>query len=478
MKTFRFITLFLVTTFFIQPAHAVVVTGSGSRVDATAATPVTTVNQELISTIHNGQDVTTVLANVLTPLPNNQTQVETTAVAYGKGVNIRGWEVQNPVFIDGQQNQILPVGGVERVEIFKGPQGTLYGKDLFGAKYGKYGDYALTSPGQSISLGSKINFNSTANSGITLPGYKPSDSLWATRSKFLINQDMNYLLGRQGQAGYDPKNPIQIRSPFSNYNFSGDAWNQDKKVKIRIRIPISYTPTGVTTPQVTPNLNPIQAQQSYNIQPQLLHFSQPYRSANLDYAFVFTPQPNNTTKIEASTIAYGRGADFRAWEIQYRSPYIMGPNKDRILPMDTQKIYIPKSSFAAPVAPYLFAAIGSQYEGPGKVAGDHPGQVCPVTGQPLGGEGGSSERGPIASGIDKAGMAAGLGLLTSQAKGEIAGIKTTYIINANMSDLLGRNGVGQIPMMNYLFKGEAQNKNNKELIIFSTPIITPISDNQ
>jgi hypothetical protein len=179
------------------------------------------------------------------------------------------------------------------------------------------------------------------------------------------------------------------------------------------------------------------------------------RDAKAEFAFVLTPLPENKTKIEVSSLVFGGGADFRRWVPQ--NPQLLINNAAlKLLPVDTGKIYVTKPSAAVPAATFLFAAIGSQYEAAGEKAAGTPGQVCPVTGKPLS-EGSGSGRSDTARALDKTGMAVGMGLLTSQAKGQLDGLKSVFI-----SDL---------PVLNLQLKTEAVNADKKKLIIFMTPTI-------
>ncbi len=136
------------------------------------------------------------------------------------------------------------------------------------------------------------------------------------------------------------------------------------------------------------------------------------------------------TQIQISIILHGRGASFRRWVPQRFVLSIPGTNT-RLTPTESIKIYIQKQSAITPIAPYLFGAMGAMYEGPGAQAANNPGTACPVTGEA---QGGGANRGDTAQAIDRAGMAAGLGLLTSTAKGELEGQKSTFFLEAMPSD--------------------------------------------
>ncbi len=162
---------------------------------------------------------------------------------------------------------------------------------------------------------------------------------------------------------------------------------------------------------------------------ELLYNTVSGRDSSADIAMLIKSLPDRSTVVEASVVGYGRGADFRRIDIQ--RPQLIADG-DRIQPIDIEKIYVQKSSVASPIAPILFGIIGSQYEGPGSRAASTPGQVCPVTGQQLSDGSHGGGRGDIARSIDKAGMAAGMGLLTSQAKGELEGYKIRWELPATV----------------------------------------------
>lgn len=121
--------------------------------------------------------------------------------------------------------------------------------------------------------------------------------------------------------------------------------------------------------------------------------------------------------------ATGKGADFRDWNVDSIKLYIDGV---AVMPDTTEKFYITKQSMFRLPAAFMFAYIGSQYEQ--NAQGYKSGEVCPVTGQQKTAERTGPERSDFGKTIDKAGMAAGMGLLTAQAKGEISALKCKFVV--------------------------------------------------
>ncbi|MDP3789550.1 MAG: hypothetical protein Q8R48_04025, partial [Candidatus Omnitrophota bacterium] len=130
--------------------------------------------------------------------------------------------------------------------------------------------------------------------------------------------------------------------------------------------------------------------------------------------------------IDVSVIATGKGADFRKWEVTDLRLNIDG---ERVKAEEVQKFYAMKQSIFQGAAAAVFTAIGSQYTRYADQAGS--GEVCPVTGEKI--ASGKEKVGGAAGAIDKAGMAAGMGLLTSQAKGEMTGYKTGFKLNKDQA---------------------------------------------
>lgn len=130
--------------------------------------------------------------------------------------------------------------------------------------------------------------------------------------------------------------------------------------------------------------------------------------------------------VEVAGVAIGKGTDVRRWEISDIKLDVEGVY---IRPVSNNFFYGERKSIFALPAAFVFAAIGTQYE----MYGDDcsSGQLCNVTGHP--------ERGAIATGIDKAGMTLGLGLLAAQAKGEIKGLKSVFKLNKEQEALFKKN---------------------------------------
>lgn len=155
--------------------------------------------------------------------------------------------------------------------------------------------------------------------------------------------------------------------------------------------------------------------------------------------------------IEVSAIATGKGIDFRTWEVTDIKLSLEG---NVIRSVKSEKFYFTKQSFFQGAAPLVFAAIGAQYKQYAYKA--QSGEVCPVTGET---KVTRVERGSIAKGIDKAGMAAGLGLLASQAKGEITGLKCIFGLDKVLAEKVG-GGKGAIKI-NLENRNKHQRKNIK-----------------
>jgi len=112
------------------------------------------------------------------------------------------------------------------------------------------------------------------------------------------------------------------------------------------------------------------------------------------------------TMMAVSAVATGKGAEFRKWDITAIRLIVGG---DRIWPDREDKFYVRKENFFRVPAAILFAVIGAE-------AGYH-----------MGGSG-------LDRGIASVGLAAGLGLLTLAAKGEITGQKGFFTLNAKTAD--------------------------------------------
>lgn len=137
-------------------------------------------------------------------------------------------------------------------------------------------------------------------------------------------------------------------------------------------------------------------------------------------------KPDGTVDIDVASMASGKGADFRRWEVVDIKLDVKG---SAVRPKTHRKIYGSQESlFRAPAA-LVFAAIGAAYGIYGKECSSS-GSTCAVSS--------GDHRGAVAKTIDTAGMAIGLGLLASQAKGEITGQKASFTLtNEEAKELKG-----------------------------------------
>jgi len=150
----------------------------------------------------------------------------------------------------------------------------------------------------------------------------------------------------------------------------------------------------------------------------------PFGSGQLDVALhEKSDAVSGVKEMTVAASATGKGADFRDWNIDSIKLYIDGVV---IMPDTMEKFYITKQSMFRLPAAFLFACIGSQYEQ--NAQSYKSGEVCPVTDQQKTVERTGGEKSDFGKGIDKVGMAAGMGLLTAQAKGEISAQKCKFVI--------------------------------------------------
>jgi len=147
----------------------------------------------------------------------------------------------------------------------------------------------------------------------------------------------------------------------------------------------------------------------------------PMKDAYSHLAILYKKTQDGMT-INVSAIATGKGIDFRKWNIKDLKLNSFG---EKIKAEKDENFYVTKESFFRLPAALVFAAIGTQYKQYAYIA--QPGHVCPVTSEE------AVEKGPIGDTIDKAGMTAGLGLLVSQAKGELTGRKFTFVLDKDMA---------------------------------------------
>ncbi|GEM_PF-3128981 len=142
----------------------------------------------------------------------------------------------------------------------------------------------------------------------------------------------------------------------------------------------------------------------------------------VDTGILYTPTPGGMN-VTTSAVATGQGANFRKWEI---TDIRMNVDGDVINPSEKNKFYIEKASYLRGAAAVTITAIGSQYRRHSDQT--ESGEVCPVTGEKKE----PSEEKETSAG-DRAAMAAGMGLLASQARGEIPAIKAVFNLNQDQA---------------------------------------------
>lgn len=135
--------------------------------------------------------------------------------------------------------------------------------------------------------------------------------------------------------------------------------------------------------------------------------------------------------LEVSALATGKGTEFRTWVPE---SIVLLAGKDKVKPTATTPYYVAKESAVGNLAPALFAVIGARSAADVEKAKASPGTACSQSSES--GEAHEHERGKVARAIDEAGMAAGMTLLASQAKGQIEGRKAVFDVTQHAGELL------------------------------------------
>ncbi len=149
------------------------------------------------------------------------------------------------------------------------------------------------------------------------------------------------------------------------------------------------------------------------------------KGLSADAGIVYRPTPTGMD-IDAAVMVTGKGANFRKWEPGAIQIDLDG---DMVLPSREEAVYIEKDSYFREGAAATFVALGAAYHD--AASQGESGQVCPVTGQKIGS---SEKKNTLSDGIDRSGMAAGMGLLVNQARSQITGKKVTFHLNQEQAE--------------------------------------------
>ncbi|MBD3425891.1 MAG: hypothetical protein GF409_01515 [Candidatus Omnitrophica bacterium] len=138
------------------------------------------------------------------------------------------------------------------------------------------------------------------------------------------------------------------------------------------------------------------------------------RNFKANVGILYQVTKKGEVNIEVASLATGEGAESRKWKV-IDTKLLAGSR--RLRPESYNEIYGTKESLFRMPATVVFTAIGAAYGAYGNRCTS--GGSCHVTGQ-------EHARGGTARGIDTVGMAVSLGLLASQARGEITGQKALF----------------------------------------------------
>lgn len=157
-----------------------------------------------------------------------------------------------------------------------------------------------------------------------------------------------------------------------------------------------------------------------------------------DTAIVTKDTPQGK-EIDVSALPTGKGIDFRKWEVKDITLLLDG---QKVKPVKKDNFYVDKESYFRGAAATVITAIGIAYSPYVKEA--ESGEVCHVTGKESESKGKGYEKTPA----ERAAVAAGIGLLASQAKGTITGKKCSFNLDKNTADKLdGRDDYARVTVM-------------------------------
>ncbi|MFH1407101.1 MAG: hypothetical protein ABIH01_03755 [Candidatus Omnitrophota bacterium] len=153
-----------------------------------------------------------------------------------------------------------------------------------------------------------------------------------------------------------------------------------------------------------------------------------------DATIVYSPQPDGGMHIDAAVITTGDGFNLRKWVVDDVHIEING---DRVRPSSSESIYIEKDSYFRGAATATFVALGLQGGGHGGESGCGSGEsACGDSCSTAGGDEHGRPSSRKKSGIERAGIAAGMGLLAGQARGHIKGKKASFNLNKEQAGKL------------------------------------------
>lgn len=130
--------------------------------------------------------------------------------------------------------------------------------------------------------------------------------------------------------------------------------------------------------------------------------------------------------VNVSSLTTGKGINFRRWEVDKVKLNLDG---DKIRPDEETNFYVAKESYFKGAAVTTLVVLGSRYSRYADKA-KSSGDVCHVS---EGEQAQVQEQDSLSKQIDRAGMAAGLGLLASQAKGDLTGKRSLFKLDKNQA---------------------------------------------
>lgn len=259
------------------------------------------------------------------------------------------------------------------------------------------------------------------------------------RNGLRVNNLETILNGRSIRCppGGTPQNP-RVFIDYSNIPFPGrDRMPAIPKDECTTCPSDKPCETGTPSTETPKDVTPTEPSETVQYRKDTLE------DVSTDTAIVTKDTPEGK-EIDISVLPTGKSTDFRTWEVDDITLFIDG---QRTKPRTKENFYVDKGSYFRGAAALVITAIGTQYRPYAEEA--ESGKVCPVTGEKI--EGGSSDRKTSRTdeAIDRAGVAAGMGLLASQAKGTITGKKCSFSLDKNTADKIdGKNDYARVTVIN------------------------------